>query len=406
MARREIDVYVDIDGTPQPLGHAWFSQRRGGPVTTVFAYSPTYLSQPTALSIDPNLQLVTGNQYIDGLPGAFHDCAPDRWGRNLIEKRHRFRSSDQKVAKLNEVDFLVGVSDKTRQGALRFADPESGQFLSPSGDVPKLIKLPELLRASEQISEAPGDFAAVKALLDAGSGSLGGARPKASVMGSDGELLIAKFPHSSDEWDVMAWECVALDLAANAGIAVTQRNLVSVGDQQNVLLLRRFDRTVTGNRIPYLSAMSMLGASDGEWHDYTELAEAISDFGSASRTDLVELYRRMVFSVAIHNTDDHLRNHGFLASAGGWTFAPIFDVNPNPDVLAARVTGIAGATARSEERDGLAVIAGVCRLDQADASLISEEVVTAVAKWRSVAAARGIPASEHGRFADVLERLK
>ena len=406
VAKRELDVYLDITGDPQLVGRAWFSQRRGGPITTVFAYAPTFIAQPEVLSIDPNLSLVTGNQYIEGLPGAFQDCAPDRWGRNLISKRHRLTADTENVEKpasLTDVDFLLGVSDSTRQGALRFANPTTGEFEHPRNEIPKLVELPRLLSASEDLVDNSNEFAAVKALLDAGSGSLGGARPKASVMGADGELFVAKFPHRSDEWNVMAWECTALDLAEIAGITVPERELVSVSDNQQVLLLRRFDRASAGSRLPYLSAMSMLRASDGEWHDYIEIADAITDFGSRTTSDLTELFRRAAFSVAIHNTDDHLRNHGFLAAAGGWTLSPVFDINPNPDTTASRVTGIAGATSRPEETDGLAQLVDACRLKADDAATIQSDIHQAVAQWRAVATTRGISGSELERFAPVLD---
>ena len=402
MARRELDVYLDLEGESVLAGQVWFTQRRGGPISSVFAYTPSYLARPNALSIDPHLDLVTGNQYVDGLPGSFQDCAPDRWGRNLIDKRHRRSETSGRQPTLNDVDYLVEVSDRTRQGALRFTDVGSDDFLHPHAEVPKLIRLPRLLQASQQV-DSSDDFAAVKDLLEAGSGSLGGARPKASVLGADGTLMIAKFPHREDSWDVMAWECVALDLAELAGIEVPERELVTVSDSQQVLLLGRFDRSSNEQRIPYVSAMTLLSAADGEWHDYVEVAEAITDVGSRVSADLAELYRRVAFSVAIHNTDDHLRNHGFLATLGGWALAPVFDVNPNPDANAVRVTGVAGATHRSEERDGLVALAASCRLTTEQADIIGSEVAEAVAQWRRVSTARNISKAEQDRFADVLD---
>ena len=400
MAKRELDVYIDLDGEPVRLGQAWFTQRRGGPVSSVFAYSATFLARRDAIAIDPNLELVTGNQYVDGLPGAFQDCAPDRWGRNLIDKRHRRSDSSARRASLNDVDYLVEVSDRTRQGALRFKASGEDHFLHPDSDVPKLIHLPRLLQASQAV-DGNDDCAAVKDLLDAGSGSLGGARPKASILDNDGTLLIAKFPHADDQWDVMAWECVALDLAARAGIAVPGRDLVTVSDTHRVLLLKRFDRAANGFRLPYISAMTALSATDGEWHDYLEIAEQITNFGSSASRDLAELYRRVAFSVAVHNTDDHLRNHGFLAARGGWTFAPLFDVNPNPNVDRNRVTGIAGATHRSEEAAGLVELASACRLSADAATEIDTQVANAVGHWEIAATQRGISRSEQDRFAGI-----
>lgn len=371
-------------------------------MTTVFAYSPDYLAAPKSQSIDPSLELVSGNQHVNGMPGAFQDSTPDRWGRNLINKRHAV-ASESRARDLNEVDYLSRVSDRTRQGALRFTLPGDTTFIDPDDRVPKLIHLPRLLNASQAVGDDRDDLAAVKELLDAGSGSLGGARPKASVRDDNNHLYVAKFPHRDDDWDVMGWECVALDLADKAGIATPARDLVSVSDSQRALLLRRFDRTEDGYRVAYISAMTALTASDGEWHDYTEIAEVLTDIGANVTHDLQALYRRVVFSVAIHNTDDHLRNHGFLALGGGWTLSPLFDVNPNPNSAAARVTGIAGSSTRDDEQDGLIAFAKDCRLKPHQAQQIRAEVAEAVAQWRAVAASRGIKAAEIARFESAFE---
>lgn len=398
MDNTQLDVHLDRDGTSQLVGRAWFTQRRGGPVTTVFAYSSDYLATPRSLSIDPALDLVSGNQHVDGMPGAFRDSAPDRWGRNLIDKRHQASSHPERRRDLNEVDYLSQVSDRTRQGALRFTRPGQDIFIAADDRVPKLIHLPRLLNASHSVASPSEDLAAVKELLDAGSGSLGGARPKASVLDQEDRLYVAKFPHRDDEWDVMAWECVALDLAEKAGIQTPTHDLVSVSDSERVLLLQRFDRTELGHRIPYISAMTALSATDGQWHDYSEVAEVLADIGADARANLAALYRRVVFSVAVHNTDDHLRNHGFLASDGGWVLAPVFDVNPNPILTAARVTGIAGTTMPDDEQAGLSTFAEACRLEPSQAEDIHREVTDAVAQWRDVATSRHIAKAEIVRF--------
>lgn len=399
MDNTHLDVYLDLDGIQRTVGQAWFTQRRGGPVTTVFAYSPDYLATPKSLSIDPALELVSGNQHINGIPGAFQDSAPDRWGRNLINKRHA-ATSEGRTRDLNEVDYLSRVSDRTRQGALRFTQPGQTTFIDPDDRVPKLIHLPRLLQASHAVESDTDDLDAVKELLDAGSGSLGGARPKASVLDQNNQLHVAKFPHRDDDWDVMGWECVALDLADKAGITTPARDLITVSDSHRALLLRRFDRTESANRVPYISAMTALAARDGEWHDYSEIAEALTDIGANVTHDLHALYRRVAFSVAIHNTDDHLRNHGFLATGGGWTLAPLFDVNPNPNPSAARVTGIAGSTTPDDEPAGLVTFAEECRLKPDQAHQIRSEVTEAVATWRDAANNRGIKAAEITRFED------
>ena len=393
-----LDVYIDVHGQTVQAGTAFFTQRRGAPVGTVFSYSATYLALPTAIAIDPNLPLIGGSQASDRLPGALQDCAPDRWGRNLIVKRARALDIEQagRAPTLNDVDFLAGVSDFTRQGALRFTLPGSTTFLDSDVTVPKLIALPHLLHAVDRLADDENSEEAIKALLDAGSGSLGGARPKASVIDSGGQLLLAKFPHRNDQWDIMAWEKTALDLAELAGIDVPRRRLAGI-DGRQVLLLERFDRS-GDRRIPYISAMTLIGGRDGEDHDYADIATFLCEVGSRVDADLAQLFRRAVLSCAIHNTDDHLRNHGFLGSAAGWRLSPLFDVNPNPDLSEGRQTSIGTASRAYEEVSGLLVFASACRLSGDQARAIVTEVLDAIAGWAAVATANNISAREQGRF--------
>jgi serine/threonine-protein kinase HipA len=317
---RTVDVYLDLPTADVLVGRAFFAVNRRGVSTTV-RYDETYLSgRNGSFALDPALPLFTGQHAVaDGLPYCFTDCAPDRWGRNLIRKRLQALDAEAGRTRrdVTEIDYLLGVTDLTRQGALRFTEPGSGPdgpFLAADPDVPKLLELPRLLHAAELVDLDEGDdLGAVKELLDAGTGSLGGTRPKALVRDGD-RILIAKFASPRDEWDVIAWEKTALDLAERAGIRVPNRRLQRINGKA-VLLLDRFDRTDAGSRIPYMSAMTLLMARDGGSgdFDYVDLAEALTEHGDVTITqDLLELWRRVAFSVAIHNTDDHLRNHGFL----------------------------------------------------------------------------------------------
>ena len=393
-----LDIHIELDGQTVLVGTAHFTQRRGGEITTAFIYAPSYIAHPTAIRIDPNLSLVSGNQITTGLPGALQDTAPDRWGRNLIRKRHRSTAEGSvgSVAALTDVDFLTGVSDITRQGALRFTLPDQTNFIDEDIAVPKLIALPKLLHAVDHLDDEDDNNAAIKALLDAGSGSLGGARPKASVLGDDGRLLLAKFPHRNDEWDIMAWEKTALDIAERAGIDVPARRLVGL-DHRHVLLIERFDRA-DGRRIPYISAMTLTNGRIGDEHDYADIAADLPDYGSNVNDDLAQLFRRAALNCAIHNTDDHLRNHGFLGGTAGWRLSPVFDINPNPDLNEGRVTSIGAATRTGDERRGLMMLAGDCRLDDRDARAIIAEVLDATAGWADIATANGISAQEQARF--------
>ncbi|MHB0929733.1 MAG: type II toxin-antitoxin system HipA family toxin [Candidatus Nanopelagicales bacterium] len=399
---RKLDCFIADGGRSRHVGAAFVTERRGAVVTT-FQYAEEYLAWQGAWSVSPDLPLAAGRIVTSGLPGAFSDCAPDRWGRNLIRKRMLAAApaTGGAARSVSEVDFLLGVSDYTRQGALRFREAGDA-FLAADASVPKLIALPELLAASDALEADAPDLSAVKALLAAGTGTLGGARPKASVMDED-QLLIAKFPHPSDEWDVMAWECVALELAAAAGIAVPAHRLLPVGERR-VLLVSRFDRDGE-RRHPYVSAMSMLRSTDGTAHDYLEVAEALATLGASVASDLRELWRRMAFSVMINNNDDHLRNLGFLRSGNGWRLAPAFDLNPNPDLRASRVTSINYRAEAEAAHASLQEVAPYFGLSAEQAAVILREVKAAVRPWREVAVRHGIAERELRLFTPALDRF-
>ncbi|WP_030436308.1 type II toxin-antitoxin system HipA family toxin [Actinoplanes subtropicus] len=397
-----VRAYTEIGGRTIATGEAYFSLRRGR-LTATFSYDRDYIALPGAYAIDPALRLTTGSWPLpQGLPGAFSDAAPDRWGRNLIAKRLRAEAvAEGRVAPaLDDRDYLLGVSDETRQGALRFKTDADDVFQHPAPDVPKLIALPALLHAANTVAhDDPDNLDAIKTLLDAGTGSLGGARPKASVR-DDERLLIAKFPHHGDAWSVIAWEKTALDLAESAGIPVPGRRLVGV-DGSPVLLLDRFDRE-GARRVGYISAMTLLEAQDGQSRDYTEIAEVLPENSSAAVADLRQLWRRIAFSIAIHNTDDHLRNHGFLRHGSGWRLAPAFDVNPNPELAAERVTTVGGATRPVDEVNALLLYAESFGLTDNQARAVLREVAEAAEGWESVARRNGINQAEITRFAPTL----
>ncbi|QNE35306.1 type II toxin-antitoxin system HipA family toxin [Leifsonia shinshuensis] len=398
-----IDAYVDLAGTALPAGRLHTSLRRGR-VSSTFTYDAAFLADGSAYAIDPALPLTRGAWPVRGsLPGSFLDAAPDRWGRNLISRRARAAAAAEgrPAPQLDDRDFLLGVSDLTRQGALRFRTPDDEAFQHPSPDVPALIQLPRLLRASETVvRDGDRDLAAVKALLDAGTGSLGGARPKASVR--DGaELAIAKFPHQDDSWDVMAWEKTALDLAASAGVTVAASELLEI-EGRSVLVVRRFDRAGE-ERVGYISAMTLVQGADGDARDYLEVADAMTTVSDRTADDLAQLWRRIAFSAAIHNTDDHLRNLGYVRHRAGWRLSPAFDLNPNPNIAARRVTSIAGRSELGTERAGLLQAAPDFGLTEDAARRILVEVIDAVRGWRQTARANRIALSEIETFTPVFE---
>ncbi|WP_375406257.1 type II toxin-antitoxin system HipA family toxin [uncultured Amnibacterium sp.] len=384
-------VWIDVELAQGPVhaGLAHFS-RRGSTITTSFRYSDEYLRHPGSYEIDPALPL-RGGASVEGLPGSFQDCAPDRWGRNLVTKRIRAQSRQTAGPhrSITGIDFLTEVSDITRQGALRFRTSADGPHVAPDTSVPTLIELPRLLAYARTVDrDDDDDLTAVTALLDAGTGSLGGARPKAAVR--DGEqLILAKFPHTSDKWDVMAWEKTALDLAARCGIPTPSARLVSVGGT-HALLLNRFDRGTGSARIGYISGLTLVGGHDGGAYDYADVAAGLSDHGADVSRDLRELWRRVAFSVLIDNTDDHLRNLGLLHRPGGWTLSPAFDLNPNPEVGAARQTSIAGAIDVDDAVAGLLAFATDCRLEQRDVRNLLDELLQASSEWQHIARSNGI----------------
>lgn len=397
-----IDVYTGDDRSPTLVGRAHVTRQRSR-LSTTFHYDTNYLAG-NGRAIDPALPLLTGAQHQEGLIRAFADGAPDRWGRNLIEKAERARAREEKRTprRLDDLDFLLGVSDDTRQGALRFRIEGQSEFLGPPSVVPRLVSLPELLHASDHVSSEDDPTQAVKQLLDTGTTGLGGARPKASVRLENDDLAIAKFPHGSDQWDVMAWEATALDLLQDSGIRTPRRRLTKVGGR-SVLILRRFDRAPDGARLGYISAMTATGSRDGEHRDYMDIAEAVRDLSRSPKQDHHELFDRVVANIALGNTDDHLRNHGFLASRTSWTLSPVFDVNPNPDPTRSRSTSIMGADSLPEEVEGLLAFAEECNLRPSQAREHITRVVEAISQWRDRARKNQIDEREISMMAEALE---
>lgn len=300
---------------------------------------------------------------------------------------------------------MLGVSDEARQGALRFSlELDQPVFLAAkdSSAAPPLIDLSKLLSATERFLEDDESIEDLKLLLAPGS-SLGGARPKASVRDLDGSLAIAKFPRKDDEYNIVKWEAVALSLAKSAGIRVPDWRLETI-TKKPVLITKRFDRNAN-ERIPFLSAMSMLGAEDNEEHSYLEIAYAIIQNGAAPTDDLAELWRRIVFSIMISNIDDHLRNHGFIYERNlGWRLSPVYDINPTPIEVSPRVlTTAIDYEDRSASLETAMRVIKEFRLSKDQATNIIKDVTIAVKQWRKVASSFGLSKSECDRMASAFE---
>jgi serine/threonine-protein kinase HipA len=394
MAETGVDVVVQIGGEDVLAGRLWSHRRRGSESAT-FSYTPEYLARRDAYELDPVLPLSAGQQQTPaGRPmfGAFTDCAPDRWGRRLIDRneQHHARLHDGAERSFGEIDYLLEVRDDLRQGALRFRDPERATYLAhESVDVPPLLALPKLLAAAEHLERDEASEAELQTLLRGGS-SLGGARPKAHVLGAAGRVAIAKFPSpSNDDWDVMRWEAVALTLARDAGVQVPDSTLHTI-DGKAVLIVDRFDRE-QGRRIGYVSAMTMLEAADGDVGSYLDIAEVIERHSDRAAEDLRQLWRRIAFSVLISNTDDHLRNHGFLrASTAGWSLSPAFDLNPDPRPGPKALSTTIDYDSAAARIDMLLGVAELFRLTDDGAHGVLRDVSDATSRWRTVAQQVGL----------------
>jgi serine/threonine-protein kinase HipA len=405
---RQVLVYADLRGTPYLVGRLWSRTRKDRETATV-EYDKSWLAHPERFSLQPALKLGPGPFHAGSdqpLFGAIGDSAPDRWGRVLMRRAERRRAEREGMAPhtLREIDYLLRVDDEARLGALRFKEMEGGPFLADDGPtkIPPLIELPRLLSAAEHVLSVTDSDEDLRLLLAPGS-SLGGARPKASVGDRDGHLAIAKFPSTSDEVRTVLWEAVALTLAAKAGIPVPRWRLEMVGDK-SVLLLRRFDREHR-TRIPFVSAMSMLDARDNEARSYLKLVDILRQHGAAPKEDMRALWRRIVFSVLISNTDDHLRNHGFLWDGpAGWRLSPAYDLNPVPTDIKPRVLSTAIDLDDGTASLKLALeVAGYFELTAGEARQIAAEVGKAVATWRRAAAKLGLTGSEIDRMASAFE---
>lgn len=336
----KVEVLLDdISLVAEPTLVGWLLRdagRRGEVVR--FEYAQAWLRDSRAFAIEPRLPLNEGPFYAEDAsqpPGVFQDCSPDRWGKLLMDRREAIEAREQERPRraLRPWDYLAGIDDGTRMGALRLRDPDSGVYASSlQTSAPPLTSLRELEAASRLVEQGAGEQLdkQIRQLLIPG-GSLGGARPKASFVDEHGQLWLAKFPSTEDRVDVGLWEFVTHRLSVKAGIDMPHARLLSLSDRGHTFAVRRFDREEATRRM-YASAKTLLDLeSDGA--SYLDLAMAVQDNGAAGTigAGLEELFRRATFNVLIGNRDDHLRNHGFLREPTGWTLAPAFDVNPNPD---------------------------------------------------------------------------
>ncbi|NND73199.1 MAG: HipA domain-containing protein [Rhodothermales bacterium] len=403
----EIEVHISLAGDSLRVG-TLFRQAARGRESVTFHYHDTWLENPSRFSLEPGLGVGRG-MFHPGegrdMFGSIGDSAPDTWGRRLMQRAERRTASaeNRSPRTLHEVDYLLGVSDVSRLGALRFKHPDDEAFQKPIGEgVPGFSQLGQLLDSTRRIERGEETDEDLSLIFAPGS-SLGGARPKASIVDAHGNLAIAKFPKDSDDYSIETWEHIALILAQQAGIQVPRHELQRIGDRA-VLISWRFDRE-HDRRIPFLSAMSLLQAKDGERGSYPEIVDELVRHGARTSDDAAELYRRMVFNILISNVDDHLRNHGFLwAGREGWVVSPAYDLNPTPVDQKARIL-----TTNISLDDGTCSIdlaleqAGLFGLSAPSAKGIIQQVGAAVSRWREVAVSVGESRARIERLSSAFE---
>ncbi|HEY3805790.1 MAG TPA: type II toxin-antitoxin system HipA family toxin [Kofleriaceae bacterium] len=400
---RELEVVLARGTWNVVVGRLW-ARARGGNETASFEYSPEWLADRGRFELDPELPLGRGQFHTErALFNTFADCGPDRWGQTLLRRYERVRATAEGRAPrtLRAIDFVSLVSDETRLGALRFREPRATTFLTADSRVPPLVQLPRLLRATAAVID-DRDTGDDLALLLAPGTSLGGARPKATVLDAEGRLAIAKFPSRDDEWPITRWEAATLAMAAAARIDVSPRRLELVS-KKPVLIVRRFDRA-GARRIPYMSALTALAARDGDLRSYVELADTTRRLSASPRADLAQLWRRLVFNILVSNTDDHLRNHGFIHAEGGWRLAPAFDLNPMPTDVKPRIHAM--ALDETEQTASLELARSVTAsfgIGKRDADAIVREVAKPAAAWRTYGHAQGITKRQLDRMASAFE---
>ncbi len=407
--KRDVFVFADWQGLnePQLMGILHSELLRGKEVFS-FEYDKVWLKSEHVQQLDPDLDLFTGRQTLNDNSkrnfGLFLDSSPDRWGRVLMLRREaaKARKENRPQQPLFETDYLFGVYDGHRMGGLRFKLDLNGSFLNNNKALasPPWTSIRELERISlrledDDVVNSPEYLKWLNMLVAPGS-SLGGARPKASVVDNDKQLWIAKFPSKNDNSDIGAWEIVTHEMALTSGVNMAEAQAQKFYSKYHTFLTKRFDRTTTGNRIHFASAMTLLGYTDGDDYaegvSYLDLVEFITSQGGNVNKDLEQLWRRIVFSICVSNTDDHLRNHGFILTKKGWILSPAYDINPNETG-----TGLKLNISESDNALELDLAMEVCsffRLKENKAKEIINEIKNVVCKWREVATKYGISNAE------------
>ncbi len=414
---RSIFVYGDFDWmeTPQLIGELSCDSVRGNE-TYGFSYDREWLAKYGDLFLSDDLQNFPGVQYSRperDIFACFSDALPDRWGRTLLNRREQITAAEEKraVRRLTSFDYLMGIDDASRMGGFRFAETPGGKFINCEASlrVPPLASVRELMHAAHEIeaSEEKHILPSKKwlaQLLHPGT-SLGGARPKASVIDENGRLTVAKFPSRKDDYDVGLWEHFCHVMGRKAGLNVAETSVIP-GEDFHILLSKRFDRNNSGKRVHFASALTLLGLTDGDnastGYGYLDIVDFIIQNGSNVEQNLEELYRRVAFYIIVGNSDDHFRNHGFLLTRKGWELSPAYDINPtladNQSLLISRSTSESDLSVLLES-------ASDYMLTAEKAKVIIDDVKSAMKSWRSEARRLGLPQRDIEMFAPRIEKL-
>lgn len=417
---KKLYVYADFDWLKEIefIGELGYESLRGSD-SYCFTFNDDWFKKHTDLFLSDDLNNYPGQQYTQpekDIFGCFSDALPDRWGRTLLLRREQIAATEEKrpIRRLSSFDFLTGIDDFSRMGAFRFKEEPSGEFINvtESLKIPPLTDIRELIVASAEIETCEDknvlpDRKWIAQLVQPGS-SLGGARPKASVIDTDKTLYIAKFPSRKDDYDAELWEHFCHLLAIKAGVNAARTKILTTEENYHTLLSQRFDRTQEGKRIHFASAMTLLGLSDGDnattGHGYLDIVDFIIRHCTNVEANLQELYRRVAYNICIGNSDDHFRNHGFLLTAKGWTLSPAYDMNPT---LNEYQSLLFSSTSNKADLTILLDACGDYMLNRITAEKIISEVVWAVKGWRELATRLGISKREIELFAGVLdERYK
>ena len=410
-------VYADFDWLDEPMlvGELGYESLRGSDSYS-FKYDNDWLRQYGSLYLSADINNYPGQQYTQpdrDIFGCFNDALPDRWGRLLLNRREQILATEEKrpVRKLSSFDYLIGIDDYSRMGGFRFKEKQDGEYINcekslripPLTDIRALVAASMEIEKSEELNQLPEKKWLLQ-LVHPGT-SLGGARPKAGVMNDEGRICVAKFPSRNDDYDVGLWEHLSHLLAKEAGVEAAETSVIETGKKYHALLSKRFDRTVEGRRKHFASAMTLLGLTDGcdakSGNGYLDIVDFILQNCCDVEQNLRQLYRRVAFNIAIGNSDDHFRNHGFLLTPRGWTLSPAYDMNPTLNEYQALLIN---STTNHADLQVLLDSSEEYMIGKDEAVYIIEEVKAGVKHWNSIATRLGIAKREMDVFEQVFQR--